>query len=79
MSQEAILSLLRATEINGYTVTLALVLVSPKLVTALCNGACEVILAFQGRRPKIERKTDKKALADRPQIVTQEATSAQAA
>ena len=76
MSQEALLSLLRVAEINGYTVALALVLVSPKLVSAVCNGACEVILAIQGIK---REKTEKKARADRTQIITQDGAIAKAA
>ncbi len=76
MSQEAILSLLRVAEINGYTVALALVLVSPKLVTAVCNGACDVLLAMQGIK---REKVDKKPRADRAAVATQEPTAIKAA
>jgi hypothetical protein len=76
MSQETLLSLLRIAEINGYTVILALVLISPKLVSAVCNGACEIILAMQGTK---REKPAKKIREDAAPVALQEAAKAQAA
>jgi hypothetical protein len=76
MSQEALLSLLRVAEINGYTVALALVVVSPKLVAALCKGACDIISTIQGVK---REKAEKSPRLEAPSLVPKEGATAQAA